>query len=160
MRGFTLAILVAIQALASVAWAQTEDWTPHRLDEGIVRLAQDSDGCDCEKCECPTQDVCRDKACGKRYVVLFTTAGCEPCEKQKTTMAALKKAGFLVFIADDPRAAEHYGVKQFPTILLMDDRKEVKRWKGITPYSELSKMLKVEPKPKPKVNEPVDYQLW
>lgn len=161
MRWLYVVCLVAIQAMAPVAWSQDRTKAEDRLGGGIVRLADDHPDCDCEKCECATTDICRAKACGKRYLVLFTTAGCAPCETAKATFAALKKSGYLVFIADDPRAAEHWGVRGFPVIVLMDGRKEVKRWKGPATFGELSKELKVA-KPEEKPAKPVkpDYRLW
>lgn len=162
MRWFYVICLVAIQAMAPLAWSQDRSEGKDQLGGTIVRLAQDHPDCDCpDGCACPTQDICRSKSCAKRYAVLFTTEGCAPCEKQKTTMAALKKAGYLVFETNDRKAAEHYGVRGFPVVLIMDNRKEVKRWDGVTPYGEIAKELKVITKPEEKPAKPVkpDFKL-
>lgn len=155
MRWLYVVCLVAIQAMAPVAWAQDKPQAKNPVGLGVIRLADDHPGCDCEVCECPDPEICRTKSCKKRYVVVFTTSGCAPCEKQKATFKALAKAGYLVFEAADPRAAEHYGVRAFPTVLLMDEGKVVKRWDGVTPYGELAKELKVAAKPdKPEPKKP------
>ena len=64
-------------------------------------------------------------ACGK--LVLFTTSTCPKCVMAKKFLADAGIAYETVVVDCDPDAAKKYGVRQAPTLLVLDGDKEVNR---------------------------------
>ena len=90
-------------------------------------------GCPCDAAEVDIDDEVE----GANAVYLFTTATCPNC---KIAAAALEKAGVAfekILANDDPALAAKYGIKQAPTLLILQDG-QVSRYVGV---SEIKKFL-------------------
>lgn len=101
--------------------------------------------------DCPPF-VCKNKDCDKNYLIFFTAKWCKPCRKMYPKIEQLRKDGYLVYvfdIDDYPDLKEQFKLESVPTFVVMDKRKEVKRFVGLTDEAELTECLVKEADQKP-----------
>lgn len=102
--------------------------------------------CDCEDCDCPP-GVCRDGNCKKNYVILLTSRFCQPCAKVQATLIRLKEQGYITYSYDVDRfkkVVKRFDATATPTVVVMDQGKETKRWVGAVSEEELKEHLKTK----------------
>ena len=78
-------------------------------------------------------------------VLIWTTAGCGFCNKMPPVIEQLKNEGYTVYVFEYARhrnTASQLGVTQFPTSIIFESHKEVKRIVGATSAEEIKKYLK------------------
>lgn len=92
--------------------------------------------CPCgEDCKCPTEQVCKNGECKKNYLVMFTAKWCAVCPRMKKVMQHLSAEGYIVHFVDtdeNPKQAEAFKITSLPTVIVMDQNKEVRRFVGMT----------------------------
>ncbi|MBQ3355760.1 MAG: ribonucleoside triphosphate reductase [Clostridia bacterium] len=67
------------------------------------------------------------ESCGDGRLVLFTTSTCPKCVMAKKFLADAGIAYETVVVDETPEAARKYGVRQAPTLLILDGDKEIER---------------------------------
>jgi thioredoxin 1 len=89
--------------------------------------------------------ICDKGDCKKNYLLLFTADWCLPCKRLYPTIEKLRKDGYIVYVLDADKyveAKEEFEVKSLPTLVVMNDGKEVKRFVGVTGGDTLRENLK------------------
>ncbi len=84
---------------------------------------------------------------GSVEILEFTASWCGPCRTMAPAMERLRAAGYPLQIVDvdqSPQVAKQYGVTHLPTILLVQDGKEIGRRVGARSYVELVRWFKQE----------------
>lgn len=82
---------------------------------------------------------------GQDYVVVFTTAGCSPCQRMKATVIPeLKRRKVQVVLIEDQAIAAQYGVTQFPVVMVARNGKQRKRWSGFVSTSSLLQVIQTQ----------------
>ena len=84
---------------------------------------------------------------GSVEILEFTASWCGPCRTMAPAMERLRAAGYPLQIVDvdqSPQVAKRYGVTHLPTILLVQDGKEIGRRVGARSYVELVRWFKQE----------------
>lgn len=87
----------------------------------------------------------------KGQIVSFTAVWCGPCKLQKIQTAALKgRFNVLTYDIDEEHGRQLYeklGCHSVPTLLVLVDGKEKKRWEGYTPASQIEPFAEEARKP-------------
>jgi thioredoxin-like negative regulator of GroEL len=84
----------------------------------------------------------------------FTSRGCSSCAQIKPIIKKLQDEGFKIEeinVNQRFELARKYNVSGLPTIVILQDGKEIKRFVGVIEESELRKNLQP--------NKP-DYKIW
>jgi thiol-disulfide isomerase/thioredoxin len=87
--------------------------------------------------------------------LFFTGKNCPACQRAYPIIEQLKKVGYKIDIVDTSQTSElakKYNITLIPTVIIVQDNKEIKRYVGkeITP-----EQLKSDLKPMPP-----DYKIW
>jgi thioredoxin 1 len=102
--------------------------------------------CPCDgECNCPTEQICKDKNCKKNYVVVFTAKWCAACPRMKRVAEQLEAQGYIVYVVDYDKAEEwcrEHRITHVPTTIVFDGGKEVKRLVGVTSIEQIKDGLK------------------
>ncbi len=89
---------------------------------------------------------------------MFTAKWCKPCRQMYPKIEKLRKDGYLVYVYDIdeyPDLKEQFKLASVPTFVVMDKRKETKRFVGLTDVADITRFVikeadqKPEPTPKP-----------
>jgi thioredoxin 1 len=66
-------------------------------------------------------------------VLRFTASWCQPCKRlaQQLNELELNEYITVIDIDEQPELAKQYGVKTVPTLMVMDNNKEVSRLRGV-----------------------------
>lgn len=92
--------------------------------------------CPCgEDCKCPTDEACKKKECKKNYVVMFTAKWCTACPRMKKVLDQLGAEGYIVYFVDTDEnkdKAQLFKITTLPTVVVMDNGKEVRRVVGVS----------------------------
>lgn len=119
------------------------------------------EGCKCgEDCECPDEMVCKNGDCKKNYVVFFTAPWCKPCRIMYPRIEKLRKEGYIVYAFDDqkfPNAISKFEVENFPTLVVMENGQEIKRFVGVTDPDTIKEVAKTKDEQTDKTN--TDYNF-
>lgn len=127
--------------------------------------------CDCGKdCKCPPL-VCEAGHCKANYLTMFSATWCRPCQKMYPILKEMRKEGYIVriYTLDTPEFKDldldsKFQIRAYPTFIVFDKGKEVKRLVGFTQKKELVKYLvkekdqdikKPEPTPDPDVYDDI-----
>lgn len=78
-------------------------------------------------------------------MVGFSAPWCALCPAQKTVWAQLRKEGFPLYVLEKPAWTVTPPVSGLPTTILYVDGLEVRRWKGLQPYSTLRSEFDARP---------------
>lgn len=97
----------------------------------------------------------------KNYAVMISAEWCAPCKKMYPHMADLRKQGYIIYIFDTTKEefknyAALYAVNAYPTFIIYDKGKEVRRSGGITNKSWFKKHLKLKKDQKDEPSNPYD----
>jgi S1-C subfamily serine protease len=74
----------------------------------------------------------------------FTAGYCQPCQQMVPSLQRMEKDGFpirKVDITRDHQLSQQYGVERIPTLVLLVNGREVKRFVGLTAESELRRAM-------------------
>jgi len=77
-------------------------------------------------------------------LVEFFSSGCSQCIAMESTLERLREDGFIIRKwngPETPRRCQEYGVRRFPTLLLMVGGREIDRWEGAAGYERLREWL-------------------
>jgi thioredoxin 1 len=76
-------------------------------------------------------------------VIRFTASWCQPCKIMKTMLDEIKPTvPFEVVDIDvNPEVAADYGIRSIPTLIMLDEKSEVKRLSGIKTKEQLTEWL-------------------
>ncbi len=77
--------------------------------------------------------------------LVWTSSWCGACKKMPPIVAQLKKEGYTVYnfdLEEHDTSAKLLKVEKVPTIIIFEQRKEVKRFIGVTSAEEIKKYLK------------------
>jgi len=85
-------------------------------------------------------------------VFYFTASWCSACKRMRPVIEKLIDEGFKIQIvdADKNKLASEYNITALPTIVVVQDSKEVKRFVGLTSIDDLRSQLKKDS----------DYRIW
>ena len=101
----------------------------------------------------------------KNYLVMISASWCRPCKRMYPLMNKLRKEGYIIYVFDTTKKEFRnyralYNVRAYPTFLIYDNKKEVKRSVGVTKEKWFKDNLKTlkeqndeEKKPEPKPDE-------
>jgi thioredoxin 1 len=102
--------------------------------------------CPCDNdCKCPTEQVCKNGECKKNYVVMFTAKWCTACPRMKKVLDQLGAEGYIVYFVDtdeEKDKKELFKITTLPTVVVMDNGKEVRRLVGISAAEAVTEGLK------------------
>lgn len=76
-------------------------------------------------------------------IIDFWAPWCQPCKQMKPTIESLEKDFPIekINIDEQPEIAQSYGVMSIPTLLIMDNDKEVKRFIGNTSEADVRGLI-------------------
>jgi thioredoxin 1 len=79
-----------------------------------------------------------------RELIKFSATWCGPCKTQKKIMEGLDLGIELkeVDVDEQPELASQYNIRGVPTLVLIEDDKEVKRHSGILQVKQLEEFVK------------------
>jgi len=83
----------------------------------------------------------------KNYLVMISASWCGPCKRSYPLMKKLRKEGYIIYIFDTTKSdfrdyAALYKVRAYPTFIVYDNKKEVKRSVGMTSEKWFKENLK------------------
>ena len=90
--------------------------------------------------------------------IVWTATWCKSCKKMKPVVAKLEKEGYTVYVMDydkNQALASHLSVKNLPTTIIFQDRKEKGRHVGAVSVTTIKKTLK-----KNKKKKKPEYEVW
>lgn len=95
----------------------------------------------------------------KNYVVMISASWCGPCKKMYPEMKKLREKGYIIYIFDTTKKefedyAALYAINAYPTFIVYDKGKEVRRSVGVTNKSWFKKHLKLKKNQKDEKKEP------
>lgn len=78
-----------------------------------------------------------------KELLKFSASWCGPCKSLHKIMSGANLGVNIkeVDIDDNPDLAVHYGIRSVPTLVLLEDGKEVKRMFGVKKAEELKEWL-------------------
>lgn len=98
--------------------------------------------CPCEDCDCPHEMICKNGHCKSRYPIVFSITGCLPCTRMYPVVYSLRDQGYPVyFFKDYHDVAAKYSVRVYPTTVVFDEGREVKRFEGVIDEQTLKRHL-------------------
>lgn len=74
----------------------------------------------------------------------FTASYCAPCQQMVPVLQRLEESGFQVRkidVSEEPELHRKYNVRKLPTLIVLAGGREVRRYQGLTPESELRREL-------------------
>ncbi len=74
-------------------------------------------------------------------IVSFTSAGCQPCKSMQPVLEKLAREGWQirqVDVQEHPELVKHFSVSSLPTLVLLQERREVDRIVGTLGYAKLA----------------------
>ena len=76
-------------------------------------------------------------------VIRFTASWCQPCKIMKTMLDEIKPTiPFEVVDIDiNPEVAVDYGIRSIPTLIMLNEKGEIKRLSGIKTKEQLTEWL-------------------
>lgn len=77
-------------------------------------------------------------------ILKFTASWCGPCQQLQPSLDALANQGWTIQSVDTdqrPDLAQHFGVQDLPTLVILSGDQEVDRIVGVAPYEILQKRL-------------------
>lgn len=76
-------------------------------------------------------------------VIRFTASWCQPCKTMKNMLDEIKPTiPFEVVDIDvNPEVAADYGIRSIPTLIMLDEKGEIKRLIGIKTKEQLTEWL-------------------
>lgn len=76
-------------------------------------------------------------------VIRFTASWCQPCKTMKNMLDEIKPSiPFEVVDIDvNPELAADYGIRSIPTLIMLDEKVEIKRLSGIKTKEQLTEWL-------------------
>lgn len=82
-----------------------------------------------------------------KRVLDFYANWCGPCKMMKPTISDLKNEFPETFfkeidVDEDPQATQHFDVMSIPTLIIMEEAEEVKRFTGVHAKEEIAKFLR------------------
>jgi thiol-disulfide isomerase/thioredoxin len=85
----------------------------------------------------------------KNYVVMISASWCAPCKKMYPHMLDLREQGYIIYIFDTTQTefedyAALYAIDAYPTFIVYDKGKEVRRSEGLTNKTWFKKHLKLK----------------
>jgi thiol-disulfide isomerase/thioredoxin len=113
-----------------------DGWKPNQLGK--------CEHCNPLTCNC-APGVCEAGECKNSYAVVFGAKRCSVCPRMVPVIAALRKQGYTVFYIEHeshPTMVKKFKLRLWPTIIVMNDKKVVKRFEGVTQAREISKHMK------------------
>jgi thiol-disulfide isomerase/thioredoxin len=78
-------------------------------------------------------------------MILWCMENCKPCKKMTLVAAKLRKEGYdihVLYIKEYSKLAKKMSITSFPTTIIRDDCKEVKRFVGLVTGRQIKKYLK------------------
>lgn len=85
--------------------------------------------------------------------IYFTSKGCPPCRKMLPIIEKLIAEGYqivIVNVSTSPEQAESYKITGTPTLVILEDKREIKRFVGVVSEEEIRRVLK----------KSLDYRVW
>lgn len=78
-----------------------------------------------------------------KEVYRFTASWCGPCKSLAKIIEKIEtdKLVYVIDIDEQPEKAKEYGIRGVPTLVMVDDGKEVDRIVGVKPEADLRKWL-------------------
>lgn len=136
------------------------DSTPVKTTAATVSSPKTQVKCPfCDDCKCASQEICDNGDCKKNYLVMFTAKWCSACPRMHRIMEQVKAEGYIVYFVDidlAPNAAE-FKITAVPTVIVMDQGKEVRRFVGVTAAEAVTEG--VQKKADQKSPKPTDYNF-
>lgn len=98
---------------------------------------------------CPP-NVCKNGHCKMNYAIMISASWCVPCKSMYPVIKELRDEGYLIYIyvvdTNFPGLEDKFDVEAFPTFIVFENGKEVKRKVGATPASWFRRNLKTKAK--------------
>ena len=133
---FDWALVPTIESSGTIIEQPVKGWKPP---------SKSSHDCECGKnCLCAPY-VCEKKHCNHNYAVVFGAKWCRYCYRMKPIIKELKRRDYIVFYIDTdefPSVIERFELRKWPTTIVMDKKKPVIKFSGLTSYRQLSEHLK------------------
>jgi thioredoxin-like negative regulator of GroEL len=85
--------------------------------------------------------------------IFFTSKVCPACQKMAPVIKKLIEDGYPIKIVDarnDTQLASQFKIEALPTLVILDDKKEVKRLIGVVSETEIRTILE----------KTSDYRIW
>lgn len=78
-----------------------------------------------------------------KELIKFSASWCGPCKSLSKIMSEVDLGVKVkeIDVDDNPDLAVHYGIRSVPTLVLLEDEKEVKRMSGVKKAEELKEWL-------------------
>jgi len=79
-----------------------------------------------------------------KQLIYFTAGWCPSCQNMKSTISQLKKTGIQIAEIDvdyDASYVETYKIKNVPTVVLLKDGQEAKRFVGYQDLNQINNFI-------------------
>jgi thioredoxin 1 len=80
-----------------------------------------------------------------KQVIYFSANWCSSCQSTEPAIEQLKKVGVQVVKVNtdyDVSLTEQYNIKSVPTVIILENNKEVKRHSGALSFDQLKNLIK------------------
>lgn len=113
----------------------------------------------CEDCKCASQEICDSGDCKKNYLVMFTAKWCSACPRMHRIMEQVKAEGYIVYFVDIDQSQNgpQFNITAVPTVIVMDQGKEVHRFVGVATPETIKEGVKK--KDEQKTPKQTDYNF-
>jgi hypothetical protein len=110
-----------------------------------ITTKHDCADCDQKPCQCPPY-VCKAGNCNHNYAVVFgSKRNCLVCPRMYPVINELRSSGYIVFYVDTddfPGVFAQFKFSKWPTTIVMENKKPVIRFHGVTTAKKIAKHMK------------------